>query len=85
MNKQFVVAAAFALVSLGACSADSHTASMDRQCIPDSAGDVSPSPGYDVGAHCNPTGSNPMTTLWTAITGRPSTAHASALATQPSS
>ena len=49
MNRQFVVAAALALLNLGACSANPQTASMDHQCIPDSAGDVSPSPGYDVG------------------------------------
>ena len=84
MNKQFMVAAALALLSLGACSADPQTASMNRQCIPDSAGDVSPSPGYDVGAHCNSTGGNPMTALWSTITGGPSRAQASAPATQPS-
>jgi hypothetical protein len=84
MKMQFMAAAALALLSLGACSADPQTASMDRQCIPSAVGDVSPSPGYDVGAHCNPTGSNPMTALWSAITGGPSTAQASAPATQPS-
>jgi hypothetical protein len=84
MKTQLVAAVALALVSLGACSADPQTASMDPQCVATTVGDVSPSPGYDPGAHCNPTGSNPMTALWHAITGGPSTAQASAPATQPS-
>jgi hypothetical protein len=85
MKMHFVAAAALALVSLGACSANPQMASAnDTQCVPTTVGDVSPSPGYDVGAHCNPTGSNPFTALWTAITGGPSTAQASAPATQPS-
>jgi hypothetical protein len=81
MKMQFLAAAALALVSLGACSADPQTASMDRQCTPSAVGDVSP--GVDEGAHCNPTGSNPMTALWSAITGGPSTAQASTSATRP--
>jgi hypothetical protein len=81
MKMQFMVAGTLALLSLGACSADSQTASMDPQCIPTTAGDVSP--GANEGAHCNSTSSNPMTALWSAITGGPSTAQASAPATQP--
>jgi hypothetical protein len=82
MKMQFIAAAALALVTLGACSGNPQTASMDRQCVPDSVGDVSP--GAGAGSHCNPTGSNPMTALWSAITGGPSRAQASAPATQSS-
>ena len=84
MKVQFVAAAALALVSLGACSADPQTASAnDTQCIPNSAvGDVSP--GVDEGTHCNPTGSNPITALRSALFGGPSTAQASSSATRPS-
>jgi hypothetical protein len=84
MKMQFMAAATLALLSLGACSNDPQTASMDRQCIPDSAGDVSPSPGYDAGAHCNSTGSNPFAALVSAMTGGQSSAQASAPARQPS-
>jgi hypothetical protein len=81
MKVQFVAAAALALVSLGACSADPRTASLDPQCIPTTVGDVSP--GANEGAHCNPTGSNPMTALLSALTGGPSTARASSSTTRP--
>jgi hypothetical protein len=83
MNVRFVAAAVLALVSLGACSADPQTASVnDTQCNPNSTvGDISP--GVDEGTHCNPTGSNPITALMSALTGGPSTAQASSSATRP--
>jgi hypothetical protein len=79
MKVQLVAAAALALACLGGCSDNSQ---MTSACTPDVVGDVSP--GVDVGTHCNPTSSNPMTALRSAITGGPSRAPASAPATQPS-
>ena len=77
MRKQFMVIAALASASLGGCAADTQTASggYDSKCVPD---------GYATDCP-NPTGTNPIAALWTAITGGPSTAHASSHPTRPPS
>jgi hypothetical protein len=73
MKMQFTAAAVLALLSLGACSADTRAANND--CAPSASQD--PAPGSCA------TG-NPLTALWSAITGGQSTAHAAAPAGQPS-
>jgi hypothetical protein len=89
MKMQFMSAAVLALLSLGACSADPQAAAANnetrqsaafwqrRGCIGLATQDPAPCP--------NLTGSNAITALWSALTGRPSAPQqASASATRAS-
>jgi hypothetical protein len=85
MKVQFVAAAALALASLGGCSGNSQTASAaDPPCVTTGGPGDGAVPPNEVSTTCpNLTGSNPIVALWSALTGGPSSARASASATRP--
>ena len=85
MKMQFVAPAALALLTLGGCSANSQMASAaDPPCIPTAGPHDGAVPPNEVSTTCpNLTGSNPIVALWSALTGGPSSARASASATRP--
>ena len=77
MKMHFMAAGALALASLAAALPTPQTASAtNASCVP---------VANQVQAECpTPTGANPMTALWSTITGWPPVAHASASSMQPS-
>lgn len=84
MKIRFVVVMAMAVASLSACSSDPQTTtSMSSECVPTTSQDAR----YDnnFGPNCPKPTINPFAAVWQAMTGRPSTASASAPATRPSS
>ena len=91
MKMQFAAVAVLTLLALGGCSGNSQMASAtDPPCVPTAGpadGAVPPNEvangGWNSTTCPNLTGSNPIVALWSALTGGPSSARASASATRP--